>query len=64
MYPIIQKEALHNTATRMRILAPYVARKAQVGIPVWDLEAPVLPADRPVLAHRARLLPAQSQVQR
>lgn len=31
MYPIIQKEALHNTATRMRILAPYVARKAQVG---------------------------------
>lgn len=31
MYPIVYREELHQAATRLRILAPFVARKAQVG---------------------------------
>ena len=31
MYPIIFKEALNNNVSRMRVLAPFVARKARVG---------------------------------
>lgn len=31
MYPIIFKESLNNSVTRMRVRAPFVAKKAQVG---------------------------------
>ena len=31
MYPIVKKEVLNPTVSRMEILAPYVAAKAQPG---------------------------------